>query len=103
MARRKKRMTTFSKLLLFLLFSTPFLYLGISHLMGQDGIGNIKSAIGLSKKTENTVKSYPAPPAVTAQERDEMYRQIEDMKQRLRQKNQEIKELRNALEQANAQ
>ena len=71
--------------------------------MGQDGIGNIKSAIGLSKKTENTSKSYQVPPAITAQERDEMYRQIEDMKQQLRQKNQEIDKLRKALDQANAQ
>ena len=97
MARRKKKVTSFTKLLLFLLVSTPILYLGISFAMGQDGIGNIKSLMGLSKKTDKPVKSYEIEDTLTEEERDEIYQQIEEMKQQLREKNNEIKELQEEL------
>ncbi len=98
MARRKKKMTAFSKLLIFLLISTPVLFLGISYATGQDGIGNVKSMLGLSEKTQKTSKSYAPPPSISIEERDEMYKQIEEMKRQLRDKNEEIKELQSEVE-----
>ena len=98
MARRKKKMTTFSKLIIFLLVATPVLFLGISYATGQDGIENFKSLVGLSKKTQETSKSYTPPPSISIEERDEMYKQIEDMKSQLRSKNLEIKALESEIE-----
>lgn len=98
MARRKKKMTAFSKLLIFLLISTPVLFLGISYATGQDGIGNLKSFLGLSKKTQETTKSYAPPPSISIEERDEMYKQIEEMKRQLRDKNMQINTLQSELD-----
>ena len=98
MARRKKKMTAFSKLLIFLLFATPVLFLGISYTTGQDGIGNIKSLLGIKEKTQKPSKSYAPPPSISIEERDEMYKQIEEMKRQLRDKNAQIKELQSEVE-----
>jgi len=97
MARRKKKVTNFTKLILFLLVSTPILYLGISFATGQDGIGNIKTLLGLTTKTDKPVKSYEVDDSMTDEERDEIYRQIEEMKHQLREKNSEIKKLQAEL------
>ena len=98
MARRKKKMTAFSKLLIFLLVATPVLFLGISYAIGQDGIGNVKSLLGITKKTQETSKSYTPPASISIEERDEMYKQIEEMKRQLREKNTQIKELHSEVE-----
>ena len=98
MARRKKKMTAFSKLLIFLLISTPVLFLGISYATGQDGIRNLKSFFGISKKTQETSKSYAPPPSISVEEREEMYQQIEDMKGQLREKNMQIKALQSEID-----
>lgn len=99
MSRRnkKKRITPFTKLLLFLLVSTPLFYLGISYATGQDGIGNIKSMFGIDKKTEKETKSYVPENNISSEERDQIYQQIEDMKRQLREKNQTINELQDKL------
>jgi len=99
MARRynKRRITPITKLILFLLISTPFIYLGISYATGQDGIGNIKSMLGFNKKTDKETKSYIPDNSISTQERDQIYQQIEDMKRQLREKNQEISELEEKL------
>ncbi len=95
MSRRKKnnRVTPFAKLILFLLISTPILYFGISYATGQNGMENIKSVLGLHKKTDNESKSYVPENNISAEERDKIYQQIEEMKQQLREKNQTIKQL----------
>ena len=95
MSRRnsKKRITPFTKLLLFLLVSTPLIYLGISYATGQDGIGNIKSMVGFNKKTDKDTKSYIPDNSISNEERDQIYQQIEDMKRQLREKNQKIAKL----------
>jgi len=95
MSRRKKnkRITPFAKLVLFLLFSTPILYLGISYAMGHDGIGNIKSLFGIDKKTDKETKSYVPENNISAAERDQIYQQIEEMKTELRDKNKKIRQL----------
>jgi len=95
MSRRnnKKRITPFTKLILFLVISTPFIYLGISYATGQDGIGNIKSILGFNKKTDKETKSYIPNNSISAEERDQIYQQIEDMKRLLRDKNQTIAKL----------
>ncbi len=95
MARRdnKRRITPVSKLILFLLISTPFIYLGISYATGQDGIGNIKSMLGFNKKTDKETKSYIPDNSISSEERDQIYQQIEDMKRQLREKKQKISEL----------
>ncbi len=95
-------MTTFSKMLIFLLVVSPMLFFGISYATGVDGIGSVKSFLGISKKTQENNKSYTPPPSITPEERDDMYKQIEEMKQQLRQKNMEIKKLQSELDSAKA-
>lgn len=90
---RRKRATPFTKLLLFLLISTPVIYFGISYATGQDPIGNIKSLISSNKKTDKETKSYVPDNTISAEERDKIYQQIENMKMELREKNQKIQEL----------
>lgn len=90
---RNKRATTFTKLLLFLLFAVPVLYLGISYATGQDGIANIKSMFSSNEKTEKEAKSYIPENNISASERDQIYQQIEDMKRQLREKNKTINSL----------
>jgi len=101
MARRKKKMTNFSKLLIFLLFATPVLFLGISYASGQNGIDNIKSLLGISKKTQDTSKSYVPPATFSIEEKVELYQEIEEMKRELRDKNMQIKTLQMEVDKAN--
>ena len=105
MARRNrnKRITPFAKLLLFLLVSTPVIYLGISYATGQDGIGNIKSLLGIQEKTEKVTKSYVPENNISKEERDRIYQQIEDMKRQLREKNQTIYTLEEKIKSLEAQ
>jgi len=100
---RKKRVTPFTKLLLFLLLSTPLFYLGISYATGQDGIGNIKSMLGIDKKTDKETKSYIPDNNISKEERDQIYQQIEDMKRQLREKNQTINDLQEKVKALEAQ
>jgi|GEM_PF-1507747 hypothetical protein len=99
MARRnnKRRITPVTKLILFLLISTPLIYLGISYATGQDGVGHIKSMLGFNEKTDKEIKSYIPTNSISTEERDQIYQQIEDMKMQLRKKNQTISELEDRI------
>ncbi len=51
MARRKLKLTPFARFLLFILFAAPIAYLIASYYNGQDGIQNVKDALGIEKDT----------------------------------------------------
>lgn len=57
MARRKARMTAFSRLMLFMVFIGPLAYIGASYYNGQDGIKNITTTIQKGKDKVNTILS----------------------------------------------
>ena len=57
MARRKARMTAFSRLLLFMVFIGPLAYIAASYYNGQDGIKNITTTFQKGKDKVNTILS----------------------------------------------
>ena len=57
MARRKARMTAFSRLILFMVFIGPLAYIAASYYNGQDGIKNITTTIQKGKDKVSTILS----------------------------------------------
>ncbi len=57
MARRKARMTAFSRLLLFMVFIGPLAYIAASYYNGQDGIKNITTTFQKGKDKVSTILS----------------------------------------------
>lgn len=57
MARRKSRMTPFSRLLLFMVFIGPLAYIAASYYNGQDGIKNITTTFQKGKDKVSTILS----------------------------------------------
>ncbi len=57
MARRKARMTAFSRLMLFMVFIGPLAYIAASYYNGQDGIQNITNAVQKGKDKVSTILS----------------------------------------------
>jgi len=57
MARRKSRMTPFSRLLLFMVFIGPLAYIAASYYNGQDGIKNITTTFQKGKDKVGTLLS----------------------------------------------
>ena len=51
MMNNKYKVTPFARLLLFLVLFAPIAYLSASYLQGENGIQNLKDAIGLNTKT----------------------------------------------------
>ena len=51
MAKNKVRMTVFSRFLLFMLIVVPSAYFGVSYLRGEDGLANLKEAVGIENTT----------------------------------------------------
>ncbi len=53
MARRRLRVTGFTRFLLFMLIVIPAAYFGVSYYKGEDGIQNLKDLLNIdSQKTE---------------------------------------------------
>ena len=121
MARRKSRMTPFSRLLLFMVFIGPLAYIAASYYNGQDGIKNITTTIQqgkdkvstiLSGKEENTSSSdddssasrassntSPSPVSATT---DQSY-QIKRLKGQLEELDLENRELRRTIRELKAE
>lgn len=57
MARRKARMTAFSRLMLFMVFIGPLAYIAASYYNGQDGIKNITNTFQQGKDKISTIIS----------------------------------------------
>lgn len=57
MARRKSRMTPFSRLLFFMVFIGPLAYIAASYYNGQDGIKNITTTFQKGKDKVSTILS----------------------------------------------
>ena len=125
MARRKSRMTPFSRLLLFMVFIGPLAYIAASYYNGQDGIKNItttfqkgkdKVSTILSGKEENTTTSSsdngnstsnasnntnPSPVSATTDQSYQIKRlkgQLEELDLENRQLRRTIRELKAELE-----
>ncbi len=98
MARKRKSLTPFARLFIFLLFLTPIAYLGASYYNGQDGIQNIKNFVGLGEKTDKQDKGYMRGDEKDNEEVLDAYKQIEDLKRRLRDKEETIKQLKEEVQ-----
>ena len=57
MARRKARMTAFSRLMLFMVIIGPLAYIAASYYNGQDGIKNITNTFQQGKEKVSTILS----------------------------------------------
>ena len=97
MSRKRKSLTPFARLLIFLMFLTPIAYIGASYYKGQDGIQNVKNLVGLGEKTDKQDKGYMRGDEKDNEEVLDAYKQIEDLKRRLRDKDNTIKDLREEL------
>lgn len=79
------------------MFLTPIAYIGASYYKGQDGIQNVKNLVGLGEKTDKQDKGYMRGDEKDNEEVLDAYKQIEDLKRRLRDKDNTIKDLREEL------
>ena len=98
MSRKRKSLTPFARLLIFLLFLTPIAYIGASYYKGQDGFQNVKNLVGLGEKTDKQDKGYMRGNKKDNEEVLDAYKQIEDLKRRLRDKDATIKSLQDELQ-----
>ena len=98
MSRKRKSLTPFARLLIFLLFLTPIAYIGASYYKGQDGIQNVKNLVGLGEKTDKQDKGYMRGNEKDNEEVLDAYKQIEDLKRRLREKEARIKALEDEMQ-----
>ena len=75
----KTRLTGFARLFLFLLVFLPAAYFGISYYKGEDGLANLKEAVGLEQRGDGAREQRPLEMASTQQLRD----QVTELKRRL--------------------
>ena len=50
---KKVRMTVFSRFLLFMIIVVPAAYFGVSYAKGEDGLKNLKDAVGIETTVSN--------------------------------------------------
>ena len=104
MARRKSRMTVFSKFMIFLLFVAPLSYMAASYFNGEDGIQNITNLVnkGKDKITASETPPPPNPTPIKVTKKEEkmdgyeiqkLKRQLEDLDAENRQLKRKIKKL----------
>lgn len=60
MAKSKVRMTVFSRFILFMIIVVPSAYFGVSYLRGEDGLANLKEAVGIETTTSSSGGSSSA-------------------------------------------
>lgn len=59
MAKRRIRLTGFTKFIFIMIFVAPIAYIGASYYNGEDGIENLKKMLKIGEKTEQ-VQDQPA-------------------------------------------
>ena len=99
MARRRLKLTVFSRFLLFMLFFAPVAYIGISYYQGEDGLQKAKDVVtNLSEKKvfDNSQTKKVAP----TQNKIDLDDQIQILRTRIEQLEKENEELKRALEEA---
>lgn len=101
MARRRLKLTGFSRFLIFMLFFAPIAYIGISYYQGEDGLQNVKDIItNISTNDGSSTREVKADkPSQTITLDD----QIQILRQRIEQLEKENEELKRALEEARSQ
>ena len=107
MAKRRLKLTAFSRFLLVMVFLVPLAYIGASYYNGEDGIENLKELIGLNEtqpsasQTETTeIASKPArtstnsAPASRDRKMQELEEEVELLKSEILKLKTEIAELK---------
>ncbi len=106
MARRRLRLTVFSRFLIVMLFLAPAAYIGASYYNGEDGIENIKRLVGLSDaEKDKEVEAKPRKENTEAtkdssnnrNELERLRKENADLKKELRAKEQEIYKLKDEV------
>ncbi len=99
MARKRKKLTPFARLFIFLLFLAPIAYVGASYYKGEDGIQNIKNLVGLGDKGDQREKGFlKGNDDGENKELLDAYKQIEDLKRKLRDKDKTIQNLQEQID-----
>ena len=80
MAKSKVRMTVFSRFLLFMIIVVPSAYFGISYMKGEDGLKNIKEAVGI--ETTTTASSDSSSPSSSTRTNSEIAKLKDDLKEK---------------------
>jgi len=89
MARKKYKLTGFTRFFVVMLFLAPIAYIGASYYNGQDGIENIKNLLGLDKDT-------PQEEVITFDESEQT--DVVAIKKRISELEQELESLKAKLE-----
>lgn len=99
MARRRFKLTGFSRFLIFMLFFVPIAYIGISYYQGEDGLQKAKEVVtNLSqKKVFDNNETKEVKPQEGKIDLDD---QIQILRTRIEQLEKENAELKKALEEA---
>lgn len=98
MARKRRKLTPFARLFIFLIFLAPIAYVGASYYKGEDGVQNIKNLVGLGDKGDQREKGFlKGNNDAENEELLDAYKQIEDLKRKLRDKERTIQNLEDKL------
>ena len=112
MAKSKVRMTVFSRFLLFMIIVVPSAYFGVSYLRGEDGVQNLKEAVGIETTTTGSNDSSASQSTRSnseiarlkddLKEKDErieeLYLENETLKQKLKDQNEQLEKFKEKLE-----
>ena len=90
MAKSKVRMTVFSRFLLFMLIVVPSAYFGVSYLRGEDGLANLKEAVGIEATTSSSDDSSSSTSSSSSTRANS---EIARLKDDLKEKDERIEEL----------
>mgnify|MGYP006266152865 CR=1 FL=1 len=100
MARRKYKLTGFARFFIVMLFLAPIAYLAASYINGEDGVENIKSLFSgkqADDQPRTTTLEDKGNPPKQAQTKAEMEALIYELKDSLRAKEFEIRELQRQI------
>ena len=108
---KKVRMTVFSRFLLFMIFVVPAAYFGVSYAKGEDGLKNLKEAVGIettassssdrgtsSTRTNNEIDSLKDELKEKEERIDELYSENERLKKKLRDQDEQLAKFKEKLE-----
>lgn len=110
MARRRLKLTGFSRFLIFMLFFAPIAYIGIQYYQGEDGLQKAKDLITNVTQDNNTSEREATVPTnnqeedkITIEDQiqilrtriEQLEKENEELKQIIKEKDQEILQLRN--------
>lgn len=102
MAKRRLRVTGFTRFFLFMLIVIPAAYFGVTYYKGEDGLQMLKEKLNLEQKTENVADANfstdPSNCATLAEENADLAKRLLEKSEQVTTLYKEIDELRSEIQ-----